>query len=63
LQTGEMLPLLKRHEIQVLLRAGHAQRDVAVRTGCTGYTSRPPEDRPVFAREQGVFVQPVRAMW
>ena len=31
-QTGEMLPLLKRHEIQVLLRAGHPQRDVATRT-------------------------------
>ncbi|HTR57659.1 MAG TPA: IS21 family transposase [Casimicrobiaceae bacterium] len=32
-QAGEMLPLLKRHEIQVLLRAGHSQRDVAERTG------------------------------
>ncbi|HLK40232.1 MAG TPA: IS21 family transposase [Polyangiaceae bacterium] len=29
--SGEMLPLLKRHEIQVLLRAGHSQRDVAAR--------------------------------
>lgn len=28
---GEMLPLLRRHEIQVLLRAGHTQRDVADR--------------------------------
>ena len=28
-----MLPLLKRHEIQVLLRAGHVQEDVAERTG------------------------------
>jgi transposase len=28
-----MLPLLKRHEIQVLLRAGHSQADVAERSG------------------------------
>ena len=32
-QTKEMLPLLRRHEIQVLLRAGHSQRDVAQRAG------------------------------
>lgn len=32
-QAGEMLPLLVRHEIQVLLRAGHAQTDVAARVG------------------------------
>jgi transposase len=32
-QAGEMLPLLKRHEIQVLLRAGHAQKDTARRVG------------------------------
>ena len=31
--AGEMLPLLKRHEIQVLLRAGHSHSDVAARTG------------------------------
>jgi transposase len=31
--AAEMLPLLKRHEIQVLLRAGHSQRDVAERMG------------------------------
>jgi transposase len=31
--AAEMLPLLKRHEIQVLLRAGHSQKDVAARTG------------------------------
>jgi transposase len=31
--AAEMLPLLKRHEIQVLVRAGHSQRDVAERTG------------------------------
>jgi transposase len=31
--SGEMLPLLKRHEIQVLLRAGHSQRDTAARVG------------------------------
>lgn len=33
--AGEMLPLLKRHEIQVLLRAGHSQADVARRTGAS----------------------------
>jgi transposase len=32
-QTGDMIPLLLRHEIQVLLRAGHAQTDVASRVG------------------------------
>lgn len=31
-QNGEMIPLLKRHEIQVLLRAGHGPKDVADRT-------------------------------
>src|SRR5579872_7502955 len=31
----EMLPLLKRHEIQVLLRAGHSHSDVAKRTGAS----------------------------
>jgi transposase len=30
-----MLPLLKRHEIQVLLRAGHSHRDVAEQTGAS----------------------------
>jgi hypothetical protein len=30
-----MLPLLKRHEIQVLLQAGHSQSDVAKRTGAS----------------------------
>ena len=34
-QAEEMLPLLKRHEIQVLLRAGHSQKDVAARTGAS----------------------------
>ena len=34
-QAEEMLPLLKRHEIQVLLRAGHSQSDVAKRTGAS----------------------------
>ena len=34
-QAGEMLPLLKRHEIQVLLRAGHSHRDVAEQTGAS----------------------------
>src|SRR5688572_26236526 len=33
MQAGEMLPPLRRHEVQVLLRAGHSQRDVAARTG------------------------------
>lgn len=32
-QAREMIPLLKRHEIQVLLRAGHTQKDVAQRAG------------------------------
>jgi IS30 family transposase len=36
--AAEMLPLLKRHEIQVLLRAGHSQRDVAERTGVSADT-------------------------
>lgn len=36
----EMLPLLKRHEIQVLLRAGHSQQDVATRTGASVDTVR-----------------------
>src|ERR1700691_2647936 len=31
--AGEMLPLLRRHEIQVLLRAGHSHRDAAARVG------------------------------
>ena len=38
--TEEMLPLLKRHEIQVLLRAGHSQSDVATRTGASIDTVR-----------------------
>lgn len=36
----EMLPLLKRHEIQVLLRAGHSQKDVSTRTGASEDTVR-----------------------
>jgi transposase len=39
-QSGEMLPLLRRHEIQVLLRAGHTQKDVARRTGASSDTVR-----------------------
>lgn len=39
-QAEEMLPLLKRHEIQVLLRAGHSQTDVATRTGASIDTIR-----------------------
>jgi len=31
--AGEMVPLLKRHEIQVLLRAGHTHKDAATRAG------------------------------
>ena len=34
-QAGEMLPLLKRHEIQVLLRAGHSHKNVAEQTGAS----------------------------
>jgi transposase len=33
--AADMLPLLKRHEIQVLLRAGHSHTDVATRTGAS----------------------------
>jgi transposase len=40
IQAEEMLPLLKRHEIQVLLRAGHSQADVATRTGASVDTVR-----------------------
>src|SRR5260221_13787366 len=32
-QTGEMIPLLLRHEVQVLLRAGHTQTDAATHAG------------------------------
>src|SRR5579862_4466259 len=39
-QAEEMLPLLKRHEIQVLLRAGHSQKDVSARTGTSVDTVR-----------------------
>jgi transposase len=39
-QTEDMLPLLQRHEIQVLLRAGHSQKDVAARTGVSLDTVR-----------------------
>jgi len=37
---SEMLSLLERHKIQVLLEAGHAQRDVAERTGASIKTVR-----------------------
>ncbi|MCC6897654.1 MAG: IS21 family transposase [Polyangiaceae bacterium] len=39
-ETGEMLPLLLRHEIQVLRRAKHSQADVAARTGVSLATVR-----------------------
>jgi transposase len=32
-QAGEMIPLLKRHQIRVLLEADHSPQDVASRTG------------------------------
>lgn len=32
-QEGDMLPLLERHEIQVLLRAGHSHAEVAEHAG------------------------------
>ena len=38
--AGEMLPLLRRHEIQVLLRAGFGAQDVATRTNTTVDTVR-----------------------
>ncbi len=34
-QSGEMLPLLKRHEIQILLRAGFGPAEVAKRAGAS----------------------------
>jgi transposase len=39
-QTGDMLPLLERHAIQVLLKAGHAPGDVAKHTGASVDTVR-----------------------
>jgi transposase len=39
-QTGDMLPLLERHAIQVLLRAGHDPGDVAKHTGASVDTVR-----------------------
>src|SRR5690349_5365425 len=39
-QIREMIPLLVRHEIQVLLRAGLAQADVASRAGVSLRTVR-----------------------
>ncbi len=39
-QTGEMISLLQRHEIQVLLRAGLEQADVASRVGVSVRTVR-----------------------
>jgi transposase len=39
-QIGEMIPLLLRHEIQVLLRAGHSQVDTAKRAGVSLSTVR-----------------------
>lgn len=47
-QMGDMIPLLVRHEIQVLLNAGHTQADVARRTGVSARTVRRVlEDAPV----------------
>ena len=40
IEAGEMLPLLVRHEIQVLLRAGHTPSDVAARSGASIDTVR-----------------------
>ena len=37
---GEMTPLLKRHEIQVLLKAGFSTREVAERSGTSIDTVR-----------------------
>lgn len=39
-QREEMIPLLERHKIQVLLDAGHSQRDVHARTGASIKTVR-----------------------
>jgi hypothetical protein len=40
MQIGEMIPMLVRHEIQVLVRAGHKQTDVSKRTGVPVRTIR-----------------------
>ena len=39
-ESGEMIPLLLRHEIQVLRRANHSQADVVARTGASLATVR-----------------------
>lgn len=39
-EQGEMIPLLKRHEIQVLLKAGFSVADVAERTSTSADTVR-----------------------
>jgi hypothetical protein len=44
-----MIPWLKRHEIQVLLRAEHSRADVARRTGVTVYTVRRVEKEAAVA--------------
>ncbi len=51
-QAGEMLPLLVRHEIQVLLRAGHSQTDVAERVGVS-FDSVPRRRPPGLRRSMG----------
>lgn len=48
-EEREMLPLLKRHQIQVLLDAGFAAEDVAVRSGASVETVRRVGEEPAVA--------------
>lgn len=45
-----MLDMMKRHEIQVLRRAGHSQPDVAKLTGVSELTVRRVEGEPAVTR-------------
>ena len=67
-QPEEMLPLLTRHEVQVLLRAGHSQRDVAHRTGVSvrairriGQEGRPPDADDARERKARRIGRPSKA--
>jgi len=61
-QIGEMLPLLLRHEIQVLLRAGHTVADVAVRTGASDDSVRRVRREDVVAHVDDAAAHRVRGI-
>lgn len=61
-ETGEMLPLLQRHEIQVLLRAGHSQRDVASRLKVSIDTVRRVKRETVVTRVDDLAERRARAV-